>query len=202
MPRRRREAALAAAGAAGDVGAELVRDVDLDPADRVDQVFEAGEVDDRDVVDVDAEEPFDRFDLQLGAAEGVGAVDLLRALAGDFGVDVARDREFAEAAAAGADQHQRVGAELAGCAAVVRGVAVGLLFEALLRGRGAGLLGVRRPRVGADHEDRLGAGQQEGAAVQRVLRFAGELERLQLGGDGEGEEAEQDPAERPRSRPI
>ena len=61
---RRREAALAAAGAAGDVGAELVRDVDLDPADGVDQVFEAGEVDDRDVVDLDAEEAFDRFDLQ------------------------------------------------------------------------------------------------------------------------------------------
>ena len=74
--------ALAAAGAAGDVGAELVRDVDLDPADGVDQVFEAGEVDDRDVVDLDAEELFDRFDLQLGAAEGEGGVDLLRALAG------------------------------------------------------------------------------------------------------------------------
>src|SRR5262249_37679867 len=45
------EAALAAAGATGDVGADLVRDVDLDPADGIDQVFEAGEVDDRDVVD-------------------------------------------------------------------------------------------------------------------------------------------------------
>ena len=57
-------AALAAAGAAGDVGAELVRDVDLDPADRVDQVFEAGEVDDRDVVDLDVEEALRPLDLQ------------------------------------------------------------------------------------------------------------------------------------------
>ena len=32
-------------------------------------------------------------------------------------------------------------------------------------------------------------------AVQGVARFAGELERLQLGGDREGEEAEQDPSQ-------
>ena len=136
------------------------------------------------------------FDLQRGAAEGVGGVDLLRALAGDLGVAVARDREFAEGAAAGADQHQGVGAEFAGFAAVVGGVAVGLLFEALLRGRRAGLLGVGRAGVGAEDEDRLRARQQQRVAVQGVLRFAGELEGLQLGGDGEGEEAEQDPAER------
>ena len=117
------------------------------------------------------------------------------ALAGDFGVAVARDREFAEGAAAGADQHQRVGAVFAGFAAVVGGVAVRLLFEALLRVRRAGLLGVGRAGVGAEDEDRLRAGQQERVAVQGVLRFAGELEGLQLGGDGEGEEAEQDPAQ-------
>ena len=154
------------------------------------------------MVDLDAEEVLDRFDLQLGAAVGVGAVDLLRALAGDFGVDVARDREFAEGAAAGPDQHQRVGAEFAFRAFAVRGVAVGLLLEALLRRRGAGLFRVRRAGVGSDHQDRLGAGQQQRVAVQRVLRFAGELEGLQLGGDGEGEEAERDPGQRPRGRPI
>src|SRR5262249_38211143 len=76
-----RDAALTAARTAGDVGAELVGNVDLDAAHGVDQVFEAGEVDDRDVVDLDVEEVFDRFDLGLGAAEGVGGVDFLRALA-------------------------------------------------------------------------------------------------------------------------
>ena len=59
---------------AGDVGAELVRDVDLDPADRVDQVFEAGEVDDRDVVDLDPEEVFDRFDLRLAPPKAKAAL--------------------------------------------------------------------------------------------------------------------------------
>ncbi len=139
----------------------------------------------------------------LGAAEGVGGVDFLRALAGDFGVAVARDREFAEGAAAGADQHQRVGAEFADFEQPSCGASpCGLLFEALLRGGGAGLLGVRRPGVGAEHEDRLRAGQQQRVAVQGVLRFAGELEGLQLGGDGEGEEAEQDPAERRDPDPL
>ena len=38
--------------------------------------------------------------------------------------------------------------------------------------------------------------------MQGFLRFAGELEGLQLGGDGEGEEAEQDPAQQRRCRPI
>jgi len=81
-------------------------------------------------------------------------------------------------------------------------VAAGLLLEALLRGRGARLFGVRRAGVGAEDEDRLGAGQQHRVAVQRRLRVAGELERLQLGGDREGEEAEQDPAERRQAQPL
>ena len=190
-----RVAALAAAGAAGDVGADLHRHVDLDPADRVDQVFEPGEVDDRDVVDLDVEEVLDRLDLRLGAAEGVGGVDLLRVLAGDLGVGVAGDREFVELAAAGADQHQGVGAELADRAGAVRGVAVGLLVEALLGRRVPGLGGVGRAGVGADDEDRLRVDEQERVAVQRRLRFAGELEGLELGRDREGEEAERDPAQ-------
>ena len=136
----------------------------------------------------------DRLDLQRRPAEREGGVDFLRRLAGDLGVAVARDREFAEGAAAGPDQHQRVGAELALGAAVVGRVAVGLLVEALLRGGGARLLGVGRAGVGAEHQDRLRAGQQERVAVQGRLGVAGELEGLQLGGDREGEEAEQDPA--------
>ena len=50
---------------------------DLDAADRVDELAEAVEVDDRDVVDVDAEEVLDRPDGQLRAAERVGGVDLV-----------------------------------------------------------------------------------------------------------------------------
>ena len=146
---------------------------------------------------------FDRFDLQLGAAERVGGVDLLRALAGDLGVAVARDREFAEGAAAGPDQHQRVGAELARRAFAVRGVAVRLLVEALLRWAPRPApscrAGGRRCRARGSSA-RWAAGRGCRAALR--LRFAGELEGLQLGGDGEGEEAEQDPAQRPRSRPI
>src|SRR6185312_7857129 len=170
-----------------------------------DQVFEAGEVDDRDVVDLDVEELLDRLDLQGGAAEGEGSVDFLRRLAGDFGEAVAGDREFVEGPGAGPDQHQRVGPELALFAGLVGRLALFLLFEALLRGR-SGPFGVRRPRVGAEDEDRLRVEEQEGVAVEGVLGFARELERLQLGGDGEGEEADEDPADdgdpQPFERPL
>ena len=62
------------------------------------------------MVDVDPEEVLDRLDLQRRAAERVGGVDLLVALAGDRGERVAGDRDLAERAAAGVDDHQRVGA--------------------------------------------------------------------------------------------
>ena len=185
-------------GAAGDVRAERLVEVDLDAADRVDQVFEAGEVDDRDVVDLDPEEVLDRLDLQLRAAEGVGGVDLLRRLAGDLGEDVARDREFAEGAAAGADQHQRVGAELA--ADLGRGAARCRLLEALLRRR----LGLVRQSGGRASvpRTRIVCGLTAGSGLPLSARGAvGELELLQLSGDREGEEAEQDPAEERRAAP-
>src|SRR6185437_15377387 len=122
-----RDPALAVARPAGDFGAELVRQVDLDATDRVDQVFESGEVDDRDVVDLDVEELFHRLDLQRGAAVGEGGVDFRRLVAGDFGKRVARDREFVEGAAAGPDHHQRVGAVFALRARRVRRLALFLL---------------------------------------------------------------------------
>ena len=60
---------------------------------------------------------------------------------------------------------------------------MGLLFEAFLSwsggdATGSGFLGVGRAGVGAEHEDRLRAGQQEGVAVEGVPDFAGELEGL------------------------
>jgi hypothetical protein len=76
-----------------------------------------------------------------------------------------------------------------------------LLFEALLGGAGA-VVGARWARVGPEDEDRLRARQEEGVAVEGVTGFAGELERLDLGGDGEGEEAEQDPPQRREPDPF
>ncbi len=81
------------------------------------------------------------------------------------------------------------------------GVAAGLLVEALLR-RSPRSLGVGWSRVGAEDEDRLRTGEEDGVAVEGVLRFAGELERLQLGRDREGEEAEQYPSQRRQSDPF
>jgi len=73
-------------------------------------------------------------------------------------------------------------------------LALRLLFEALL---GSFVVAAaRRARVGAENEDRLRLEQQERVAVEGVPRFAGELEGLQLGGDPEGDEADQDPGER------
>ena len=46
------------------------------------------------------EERLDRLDRQRGAAERVGGVDLVDAVAGDVDLDVARDRELADAAEA------------------------------------------------------------------------------------------------------
>ena len=92
---------------------------------------EAVEVDDRHLVDVDAEEVLDSLDRELGAADRVGGVDLLRAVTGDVGEGVARNRELAEGAAAGPDQHDRVGP--VGSAARRRGLAAARRLEAVLR---------------------------------------------------------------------
>ena len=61
----------------------LVRVLDGDPAERVDQVAEAGEVDQHDVVHAQAGQPVDRADQKRRPAEGERGVDLVRAVAGD-----------------------------------------------------------------------------------------------------------------------
>ena len=97
-------------GSARDARADGGREVHLDAPDRVDELAKAVEVDDRHLVDVDAEELLDRADGQLGAAGRVGGVDLVLRLARDLGERVARDRQLSEGAAAGPEQHQGVGA--------------------------------------------------------------------------------------------
>ena len=76
-------------------------DVDVDAADGVDDFLEGVRVDDDVVVDVDAEEVLDGAlgellaaeDAALGAAVGVGRVDLVPAVAGDLDARVARHGE-------------------------------------------------------------------------------------------------------------
>ena len=189
-------------GAAGDLGADIGRQVDVDAADRVDEAAKAVEVDDRDLVDVEPEQPLDRAHGELRAPGGVGGVDLLRALPGDLGERVARDRELAEGAAPCADQHDRVGA-------VGRVLAVGPvgspaehILEAVFG------LGLVRPGegagadVGAEHEDRLRRDEHERVAVEGVGDAVGQLGLLDLGREREGDVAEQDPPERRDPRPL
>ena len=64
-----------------------------DAAERVDQLREVLEVDLDEVVDLDAEVLLDGADRERRAAERVGRVDLVRAVAGDVDDGVARDRE-------------------------------------------------------------------------------------------------------------
>ena len=73
---------------------------DRDPADRVDQLREVGEVDDDDVVHRDAGEVADGADRERGAAELEGGVDLAGAVPRDVDAEVARDREVRDAGCA------------------------------------------------------------------------------------------------------
>ena len=95
-------------------------DVDVDAADGVDDFLERVRVDDDVVVDVDAEEVLDGAlgellaaeDAALGAAVGVGRVDLVPAVAGDLDARVTRHGEQGGLVALGVDggDHERVAA--------------------------------------------------------------------------------------------
>ena len=67
-------------------------DVDVDAADRVDGADEAEEVDVDDVVDRQPGQLLDHLQGQLRPAVGVGGVELFGPEAGDFDLEVARDR--------------------------------------------------------------------------------------------------------------
>ena len=118
------------------VGEDRPGHVDVDATDRVDQVPEAVEVDERDVIDVEPGQVLDRPQRERRAAELERRVDLGRSVAGDLDPQVARDREEREPVlpGIGADQHDRVGA--ARVAAPGLGAAVGAEHEDRRRRRG------------------------------------------------------------------
>ncbi len=76
---------------------DRLRDVDLDPPECVDQILEAVEVDDHDVIDRQAREISNRRQGQRRSSELVRRVDLPRAETGDVHAEVARDREVGDA---------------------------------------------------------------------------------------------------------
>jgi hypothetical protein len=120
------------------------RDVDRQPADRVDHRLEAPERGDRPVVDVDAEVLLDRLDHQVRAALDERAVDLVRPLAGDVDPRVA------------GDPHHR------------GRVLVGVEVDQVERVRERVHHVVARSRAAADREDHDRLGAREGRGVARV----------------------------------
>ena len=137
------------------VGEDRLRHVDLDPAERVDHLPEVVEVDEDDVVRLQAGQRLNGLHRQRRPTELEGGVDLVRPLPGDVHAEVARDRQIRHPVPlrVGADEQDRVGA-----AEVLarRGlVAVGAeqhdqrrirQQQAVLR-REARLHGLRQPRV-------------------------------------------------------
>ena len=124
------EVQLAAPEAPG-VAVEAVRDdllgvVDGDAAERVDELAEAGEVDQDDVVDGDPRERLDGLDRQRRAADRVRGVDAVVAVPGDRHAQVARDRELVDAVALGVDAHEQ---DRVGAARSAVGAAVGAEHE-------------------------------------------------------------------------
>ena len=94
------------------IRADRPRNIDLDPADRVDQLLEAVEVDDGDVIHVQAGQLPNRAERQRRAADLIGRVDLPEPDLRDLDLQVAGDREVREPPlpGVGADEHDRVGA--------------------------------------------------------------------------------------------
>ena len=87
-------------------------DVDVDAIDRIDGADEAEEVDVDHVVDRQTGQFLDHAQGQFGAAVAVGGVELVGADAGDFDLQVTRDRHQRDRVSVGveAEQHRRVGA--------------------------------------------------------------------------------------------
>ena len=126
---------------------DRLRHVHVDPAERVDQILEVAEVDDDHVVHVEARELVDRAEGELGTTDLERRVDLLRAVARDRHLEIARDREVVEAVVrrVGPEQHDRVGVHVA-------------------RARG------ERGVVGAEHQHGRRVRSQE-AALRRECRL-------------------------------
>ena len=166
-----RAARLRGVGAVEAVRADRLRDVHVDSAERVDQILEIREVDDDDVIHVEARERMDRPDRQRRAAVLEGGVDLLGPEAWDRHLDVARNRQVVQPVMrrVGAQQQNRVGVTVAGASADLR-------------------------VVGAEHQDRGGVRDQKAAlGCERQLRVLVEsLVRIR-DATGEGEPARDAP---------
>ena len=162
----------AAVDARDDAAARVV-----DAAHRVDELGEVVEVDLDQVVDVDAEVLLDRLDGERGAADRVGGVDLVAAVAG-MSTTVSRGIESLRAVPPPTRismiESERLGPDV-------------------LR---AGLLGALRALVGAEHEDRVAA-RAAGSRRRRAARPAplGDLVLLDLRADQEEHEREAEPAD-------
>ena len=112
-------------------------DVDVDAVEGVDRPREALEVDVHEVVDLETGQGLHRLEGELGAAVGVGRVELVGADAGDLHLEIARQREEGDRVAVRVEpqEHRRIREP----------------FEPLLD-----VLQLR-VLVGAEDEDRLGA---------------------------------------------
>ena len=115
-------------------------DVHVDAADRVDRAPEAAEVHVDHVVDRQAGDRLDGLERELGPAELVGGVDLVRAVAGDLDLEVARQRQDRRGllVRVEAHEHDRVRARAAralGVVAAAAGRSPGSSASAACRGR-------------------------------------------------------------------
>ena len=130
------------------VGEDRLLHRDVDAADGVDQLLEVGEIDERNVIDVEPCEILHRAQRQRRAAELERGVDLVRAVAGNLDAQVARDREVREpmSARVGADEHDRVGVARAGTAGLAT--------------------------IGAEHEERRRSRREQSALFRELLPHA------------------------------
>ena len=95
---------------------DRLRNVDLDAAERVDHGFEVLEVDQHDVIRLQARERLYRLERQRRAAQLVCRVDLVRPVARDLDAEIARDREIGHPVPAGigSEEQNRVRAPRVG----------------------------------------------------------------------------------------
>ncbi len=130
--------------------------VDRHAPERVNEVAEAREVDQHDVVDRDARECAHGADRQCGPAERVGRVDAVVAVPRDRHAQVARDRELGDAVGTRIDAHEQDRVRAARAAV--------------------------RPAVRPEHERRGGIGEQrsarsEGRSRARIDAVVGVAQR-------------------------
>src|SRR5215218_26124 len=176
-------------GELGGVVVVAAVDVRVDATDRVDRLLEALEVDVDHVVDREAGQPLDRVRGELRAADRVGGVELVDAVARDLDLEVARQRHHRRRLLLRIEAHEddRVGT-LTGT-----GAAVGRVVGAL---------------VGAEQEDRLRLAREGlGDAVPeleilRAVERVDDLVDLVKRGDRSRRRRREDDQERAEQQPL